>query len=116
MSVPVGDRRTPYMESQSEQVHEGEHKQEGLHVRTCDTRGWWWATKVSYRLMTNVGKYSAIDPGEYIDSSVWGASAALKSLDLTDVSTPISAVRDELIRNYKRAKGEVHPRRARNRA
>jgi restriction system protein len=94
-------------ESDSAQIYESEHKQEILHVRTCDICGWWWATKTDYRAMTNIGKYKAIDPAEYIDNRLWGASAVLKSLDLTDISTPISEVRNELIRNYKKAKGEI---------
>lgn len=95
--------------SETNQVHDGEHNEIALHVRTCDTCGWWWATRASYRLMTNVGKYSVIDPSEHIDNSIWAATAVLKKLDPVDISAPISEVRDYLTGKFE-SRFQFHPR------
>jgi restriction system protein len=95
--------------SEGRLVHEGEHSEEGLHVRTCDVCGWWWAKKTDARLMTNVGKHRIINPTQYHEYSVWGAVAVLKKLDPTDIAAPVSEVRDHLARKFE-SRFELHPR------
>ena len=88
-------------DSRAGQVRKGLHEETQLHVRTCDSCGWWWAKRSEYRLMTNVGKYSVIDPSEYCENRTWGATSVLKALDVSDINAPIAEVRNFLVRRYE---------------
>lgn len=95
-------------DSSAEQVRKGLLEETRLHVRTCDSCGWWWAKRSEYRLSTNIGKYSVIDPSEYCEDRTWGATSVLKQLDLGDINTPVAEVRDFLMRRYE-ARFQLNP-------
>lgn len=69
-------------------------------IRICLTCGWWSKNRRSSGLIVH-------EDGRYF--SMWGACAQLKNLDLVDINTPLTEIKQYLVAKYE-SRFELHPK------